>query len=154
MKRLKDIIKCIVFLLSIMIVVASREVFKTNATDISFLIYPLILLGSVGFIHWFVWHHFMPFSELSEEFKKELLEQSQISYRKSFFAGCNGLGYFLVLISISTYMISYSDKSIGDMPVNFPIYGVVLIMIGILVKTHGLLRYLIKEKLEQRKSSD
>ena len=60
----------------------------------------------------------------------------------------------MILLSSFAYLGSYSTNRKIDPPDNLVIIGLVFIMIGISVKTHGILRYLIKEKLEQKDTSN
>jgi NhaP-type Na+/H+ or K+/H+ antiporter len=155
MKTFKNIILCILFFISIVIISTSEELLKMEPkTFIDSLMCSFLILGSVGFLHWFVWHHFVPVSELPEKSKLKIKKESETFYKKSFFKGSIGVGYLMILLSSFAYLGSYSTNRKIDPPDNLVIIGLVFIMIGISVKTHGILRYLIKEKLEQKDTSN
>jgi len=91
---------------------------------------------------------------LSRESVLEIQEQSQAFYKKSFFTGTIGLGYLIIFVSCFEYEISYVTKKEMLGPHDFVVVGVAFIMTGILVKAHGIMKYLIREKLEQKDSSN
>jgi hypothetical protein len=152
MKTFKTIILYLCCLISVAIIGYSGEIINKGITD--FIAYPLLLVCSVAFLHWFFWHHFVPLSLLSKATKAMILEQANIFYTKGFSGAFIFLGYFCIFIFCFKYFIVYSSHIGTLMTENFVFWGISFIAFGVLSKTYGILRYLIKEKLEQANTAD
>lgn len=106
--------------------------------------YPLFVIPAVGYLHWFTWSAFIPLKLVTEPERKNLIEKMKRQYSAGTFAGCVGLGYFLVSLYVFDWF-GGPDRASGRF--FNPVWaGLAFIVVGLFSRLHGLLRFLLLER--------
>lgn len=136
---------CIALVAALCWISGSNHMLKAQQSGNGDNLYPFFLVMSVAYTHWFLWRFFIPWDRMSQARKEEIQTNVHAFYRKGFFKGTIGTGYFLVGLYVINYFMPF-EKRIVPQNVDLIFWALLALTLGILAKVHGVMIHLMNAK--------
>lgn len=148
--KVKKIILVIIGLIASLIVGISGDMVSENEipTVMEIVIYAILLIASVCYLHWLFQYFLIPISELDTDEKSSLKKRTSRYTSPSL----NSLGYFFICLYIFELLIIHFKPESAENEINFVFIGLFFIFLGVFEKTRAVVRILINRLSEIRKN--